>query len=95
MIAYMSVSSSAEPMPCTRRIAKQYAAKGRPAGTADAKAKQIDDTETVQRPQMYTQTLPCYDMSRPANGEQTKMTAAKMAKTRPTPSSLMPLAFAS
>ena len=49
----------------------------------------------MQMPQMYTQTLPCLDMSRPANGEHTKISAAKIAKTRPTPSSLMPFARAS
>ena len=68
---------------------------GAPAGIDEATEKRIDEAETMQIPQIYTQTLPCFDMSRPANGEQTKMTAAKMAKTRPTPSSLMPLAFAS
>eukprot|EP00326_Haptolina_ericina_P006186 CAMPEP_0181209356 /NCGR_PEP_ID=MMETSP1096-20121128/22626_1 /TAXON_ID=156174 ORGANISM="Chrysochromulina ericina, Strain CCMP281" /NCGR_SAMPLE_ID=MMETSP1096 /ASSEMBLY_ACC=CAM_ASM_000453 /LENGTH=109 /DNA_ID=CAMNT_0023300519 /DNA_START=1681 /DNA_END=2010 /DNA_ORIENTATION=- len=40
-------------------------------------------------------TFPRLDMSRPAQGEHTKMTAAKLAKMIPTPSSLMPLAFAS
>ena len=55
----------------------------------------MDETLTMQMPEMYTHTLPCLLMSRAANGEAMKMTAAKAAKTRPTASSLMPLALAS
>ena len=52
MIAYMAVSSSAEPTPWTRRIVTHHAANGQPAGSAEATEKRIDETETVQMPQM-------------------------------------------
>ena len=52
MIAYMAVSSMADPTPWARRMAKHQAAKGSPGGRSDATEKQIVDTDTIEMPQM-------------------------------------------
>ena len=94
MIAYMAVSSKAEPTPWAIRIVRHHTANGQPSGTRAANAKSMVDTEAMHRPQRYTQTLPRRSINLPATGENTKMMPAKMANVKPTMSSDMPFALA-
>ena len=52
MMAYIAVSSIAEPMPCASRIAKHHAANGTPGGSRLATEKRIVEMETIEIPQM-------------------------------------------